>query len=520
MVPVYKHLPINTDSEESYAFAASALGECLNGHETCNNREDEFVPTRLLDVGKEGDAIVRIVHSRELSSDTYIALSHCWGPPETITTKLTRSNYVSYSRGVWFDDLPKTFRDAVTFTRALGCGYLWIDSMCIIQDDEEDWRQEAATMCQVYENSLITLAAASSSSGRGGLFYQFPRIEQSGIDANSDQPYTIFARSDMNHLFFDFPLMNRAWVMQERLLAPRTLYFTSQELVWECRTSTNCQCTPDAGGFVEKSLEFPRSLKLSPDMAGVSPQVIWHQVVSVYSRLKMTMPSDKLIAIHGVAQFMNRVRTCRYLGGVWEDSFAQDLLWAVGPSDVWSEKPLRPEEWRAPTWSWASVEREVTYNDDIEQSALERSLEVVRWPHIPKGVCWETSSSESQFTLRGVLVQTTVGEADIVVGSTPCLRADANDWNPSPGYTKDTEPLYCLRMMESEKAIYSLALRKVHSREGNVFERHGILVFEGDPTENNMVWNPRTVKSRFDRPLTKGYPVWWKEGVVADVTIA
>jgi hypothetical protein len=520
-VPVQKHVPVTTNSAESYSYATSSLSWCVDGHEACNSSKSDFVPTRLLAVGAEGDASVRVVEAGWLSVDKYFALSHCWGPPETITTRLTKATYDRYTTDIPLGELPKTFHDAVNFTRALGCEYIWIDSMCIIQNDKDDWNREAATMCQVYENALLTLAAASSSNGGGGLFYRPHRMESSGYDERTGSSYSLFARLEIDHHFFHFPLMKRAWVMQERLLAPRTLYFASQELVWECRQENHCQCTPGAGGFTEQEVDFPRALKFQPTMDGLSPQWLWHDVVGIYSRLDITKPGDKLIAIDGVAQFMRRSREARYWAGLWEDSFVPDLLWKVSVADSRSEKPLRPEKWRAPTWSWASVDRQVAYEEGVELSARAPKLEIVRWPRDPDNgfSVWKTPGPDSHITLRGVVVETTVGEADVVIGTTPCLRADSEEWQPSPGHTKDTEPLFCLRTMEGEPGLMSLALRRSTCGGRGLYERFGVLVFEGDVDQKYIVWNSRTRGNRKFMPMTSGFPVWWKDGQVREVTI-
>jgi hypothetical protein len=519
-VPVEEHVPTTTNSQDSYLFATSNLSWCVDGHEACRSSASDFVPTRLLAVGAEGDTSVRVVEARWLSVDKYLALSHCWGPPETITTRLTQATYDRYTTDIPLSELPKTFHDAVNCTRALGCEYIWIDSLCIIQNNKEDWLREAATMCQVYENALLTLAAASSSNGSGGLFYRPRRVELSGYDMSIGAPYSIFARLEIDHHYFHLPLTKRAWVMQERLLAPRTLYFTDQELVWECRQENSCQCTPlGGGGFTEQEADFPRALKFPPSMEGLSPQWAWHDVVGIYSRLDMTKPGDKLIAIDGVAQFMKRTRESRYWAGLWEDSFISDLLWTVAVGDSWSTRPLRPTDWRAPTWSWASVDRQVAYQEMVEQSGRAPKLEVVRWPRDPDSgfSAWKAPGPGSRVTLRGVVVETTVGAADMVVGTSPCLRADTEEWQPSPGHTKASEPLFCLRMMQGELGLMSLALRRVSSGGTGLYERFGVLVYEGEVDEEVRYLDMSTRRGTW--VVKGGFPVWWKDGEVKEVTI-
>ena len=109
----------------------------------------------------------------------YVTLSHCWGT-EGVILKTTKSNLEAFKHQLP-DTLPKTFSHAIAATRKLGVGYLWIDSLCIIQDDRGDWELESAQMHQVYQNALCNLAATSSSDGQGGLFFDRPRITRGQV---------------------------------------------------------------------------------------------------------------------------------------------------------------------------------------------------------------------------------------------------------------------------------------------------------------------------------------------------
>ncbi|KAJ4186394.1 hypothetical protein NW755_007689 [Fusarium falciforme] len=316
-VPLFDDLPTSTDSDESSDFALGALKECLGNHSLCENAPDGFLPSRLVEVLETS---VRVVDTHDLDpvQTKYLALSHCWGPPETITAQLNNETYEEYTKEIPAAALPKTFKDAIAVTRKLGYRYIWIDSLCIIQHNVECWIKEGSQMCQIYENSLVTLAAASSPSGQGGLFYNSPKIEITGTIPESGQEYRLFARFNFNHRFFDYPLMNRAWVMQERLLSPRTLYFTSQELVWECRSRNVCQCSPILGGFRAQVYGFPDNSKLQPTEAHLDTSALiskWYEVVEIYTQLKLSHPGDKLMAIDGIAQYMAPMRESQHFAG-------------------------------------------------------------------------------------------------------------------------------------------------------------------------------------------------------------
>lgn len=514
-------IPTSTDSAESCAFALDALKECLDNHSLCNNATDGFLPSRLVEIQESSVRVVKTLGLDPIQTK-YLALSHCWGPPESITAQLNDETYEEYTRQIPASALPKTFKDAITITRRLGYKYIWIDSLCIIQHNVECWIQEGSQMCQIYENSLLTLAAASSSSGQGGLFYNSPKVEITGTVPGSGQEYRLFARFNFNHRFFDYPLMNRAWVMQERLLSPRTLYFTSQELVWECRARNVCQCSPILGGFQAQVAGFPDNSKLQPVQAHLDTSALmskWYEVVEIYTQLRLSYPGDKLMAVDGIAQYMAPMRESQHFAGLWIDSFPSDLAWAV---DRFDDERLRVLEWRAPTWSWASLETKIVWYAKETSCAPEAHFGVEKWPRHGEGMQpWTESCQDSQIVLRGILVETTVAEADMVVNSSSCLSQDCAEWVPSDGHTQDDEPLYCLRLLEAEELLCSLVLRKSESQGQTLYQRHGLLLFQANPKQENDIWNTRDkLRSRWDRAKPQaGFPSWWVGGDLTSVTI-
>ncbi|EUC41130.1 hypothetical protein COCMIDRAFT_61418, partial [Bipolaris oryzae ATCC 44560] len=133
------------------------LRSCSEKHPQCSPLGDRPLPTRVIDVGDKNSSRIRLVvsHGR---LDRYIALSHCWGHSEPITT--TKDNLDRHiNEGVEIGDLPQTFRDAIEVVRALGFRYLWIDCLCIIQQDGEDWQREVTRMPEVYGNAAMTIAS-------------------------------------------------------------------------------------------------------------------------------------------------------------------------------------------------------------------------------------------------------------------------------------------------------------------------------------------------------------------------
>lgn len=148
---------------------------CNQKHGTCKSRlNNSYLPTRVLDVSREPDTIF-LYEPDESDRGPYLALSHCWGGTVPIMTKI--KTLESFKAGITMESFPKTFQDAISVTRQLQCRYLWIDSLCIIQDDAEDWRHEATRMADVYGNSYVTVAATASVNSYGGLFYRHDPLD-------------------------------------------------------------------------------------------------------------------------------------------------------------------------------------------------------------------------------------------------------------------------------------------------------------------------------------------------------
>lgn len=146
------------------------ISECVRSHKKCREGRQDFLPTRLLDLQAfQGSADVRLVSlALKHSEAEYITLSHCWGPPSKHPTTTSEDNLDQRMRRIAFDRLSQTCQDAIRITRNLDQRYLWIDSLCIIQDDEEDWAREAAVMAKIYGGSLCTFTALSSKDSTEG----------------------------------------------------------------------------------------------------------------------------------------------------------------------------------------------------------------------------------------------------------------------------------------------------------------------------------------------------------------
>lgn len=444
---IYTPTAENTNSEEIYKLARFWISKCTGPeHESCpnenfNNRLRHY-PTRLIELppydlgssqGANLDEIeVRLVESKDIVvlpvqyhddypefraqnqrsrtdriAGEYVTLSHCWG--EKQFTRLLRDNYKHFKTGIALKTLPLTFRHAIQFACRLSRAvrYIWIDSLCIVQDDKEDWLAESVQMYEIYRNSFCNLSATAASDSEQGLF--FPRDPQhlweNEVSLNTKElsdprsttrPHQylgiepLIKRCTIQDISFwdrtveDAPVNRRAWVLQERLLAPRILHFCQGQIAWECRHIDAAECRPHGVSHIElrsqevKLEESARLKGLIPDDYGPKPIAVepteasqaahknWKLVVERYSRTALTNSEDRLIAVAGIAELMSsRIgNELKYVAGMWEMYLASQLLWRV--NDVYKDGQLvlsnpsrRPTSYRAPSFSWVAVDAPV-----------------------------------------------------------------------------------------------------------------------------------------------------------------
>ena len=390
----------------------------MGSHHRCGSQHkvhgQTWHPKRVLDLNAPGPSHLALCEDEEIdAAHPYATLSHCWGKCRTI--RLLAENRAHLKREIVLDEFPLTFQDAVRIARSLGARYLWIDSLCINQDSEDDWLEQAPLMGMIYEHALFGVAAAFAESDDGGCFAETtselfePKsmkflsrsnkpmdIEGSVVEGvpvtlrgpvERDEPKGCeliewpFAQSQVVLIITHAPrlqwpstphLHTRAWTVQERLLSPRILRFGSEMLSWECTEMRATEVDPlpsfEAGPF--RSLA-PRVLSETQDQSQRKrgPDSLfkaWYDIVEEYSNGTLTQGGDRLIAISSVAQRMQGLMKCRYCAGIWEKRIEEQLLWTVWSGSPGAKPPraLRPNKWRAPSWSWASVMGKVLLRED------------------------------------------------------------------------------------------------------------------------------------------------------------
>ncbi|KAK3990670.1 heterokaryon incompatibility protein-domain-containing protein [Cladorrhinum sp. PSN332] len=399
-IPIGNELPSTTSSDTSLRWAIDQLQHCKENHKICYPYPyNQRAPTRLLDVSNER---IRLYEPPQSDRTPYVALSHCWGQTPFLRTLTT--NIDVHKDDIPRSFLPPTFRDAVRFTRKLNIRYLWIDSLCIIQDDPLDWECEASRMYDLYRGAFLVLSASHSNNAYGGLFTSFSSTHKSyTVPAPPPLEGLIFVRRMLTHPLRSIspyhqsreaplPAFTRGWIFQERLLSARTLHFNPHELFWECRQSNACQCTPSSSSIPPALLDhrttslerntqllarssFPKGLHSTESygwyMTPSEKTTSWHHLVEDYTKLQLSYEKDILPALGGLAwHFGCSGPPSQYLAGLWRNTLHRDLLWhtpTLGVNDKEAKrKQRRPTRWRAPSWSWASVLGPVEYLNTAE----------------------------------------------------------------------------------------------------------------------------------------------------------
>ncbi|KAG8531144.1 uncharacterized protein KY384_004502 [Bacidia gigantensis] len=362
-----------TGSDTSMQMLKGWLNECVIEHHACNASTEPEKPTRLLDLGGVGvTGSIRLVPGVEASSQCYATLSYCWGSEKALL--LTKSNIHAFEHNIEFDLLPKTFQDAVFICRKLDITYLWIDALCIIQGADGDWNDEASRMGSVYAGSIITLAAEQAESSRDGLLHHRSPLRQQDCRILHSATHTIIASA--NSFCYEpgcgpgkCRLDTRGWVLQERLLSPRTAYFGPNGIHWECRWGALCENQPffleKPGIFDDRHQESQikgaheafytlQDLRSRPDDL-LRFQTSWTYLLEVYSLTDLTFASDRLVAIAGITSVFQSRLTLQASFGLWLPFFTTELLWTTDQATWKDSRHSRRKIDYAPTWSWVSV---------------------------------------------------------------------------------------------------------------------------------------------------------------------
>ncbi|KAF2437749.1 HET-domain-containing protein [Karstenula rhodostoma CBS 690.94] len=363
--------------------ARTWLHHCLQNHSTCGSLNTcVSLPTRLVAVGSS-TRNPYLYTSGSGEKGSYLALSYCWGKGESLKT--TKNTLDQLKTGFVLESLPKTCQDAIVVARQLDVRYIWIDRLCIIQDDGDDWIQESASMYSVYANALLTLAALHSRGGDAGLYtysttHAFKNATAiSEVELSSGRKGMVVARRYYNICeelpFIHGPpttdedpwppayLESRLWTLQEIALSRRVLWFARGELAWSCKEGTACECFPQPTSTNPDDLPSHIWSNLAPESQQDKKDwlPIWYRYIEEATQRLVKEETDRLPAVAGMASAMKHHIGRRYIAGHWEVDIEKSLLWMIEEEKEFryeSTAQLPPlKQYYAPSWSWASISR-------------------------------------------------------------------------------------------------------------------------------------------------------------------
>jgi hypothetical protein len=292
-----------------------------------------------------------------------------------------KSNISERLSGFSMEELPRTLKDAVRTARALGVDYLWIDAICIIQDDSEDWSKEASRMGKIYNHAYLTIAATNSESSFDGFLQDRELSSRAslGFTLKGVQPTrSPTAVNEKGIIHFRYPpetgvgdhlsrcaWNRRGWTLQENLLSTRTLYFTKEVVYYECAASHKVENPGYKLPAPQKISVFPtipEDLPLTERMERREEQLSnWYRIVQQYAKRSLSCPSDKLPALEGLAASLSDLIQDVYIYGLWESDLHRGLLWQT------ADAKTPRGGYRAPTWSWAARDGYVSWDESTLQ---------------------------------------------------------------------------------------------------------------------------------------------------------
>ncbi|OIW32526.1 HET-domain-containing protein [Coniochaeta ligniaria NRRL 30616] len=385
-------------SEVYFELAKNWLERCRTNHSACNSNEPPELPTRVIDVGLAKDSTnLRILSSQGLRAE-YLALSHCWGG--RITPVLTTETLAVFKEALPYAELSPNFQDAITIARRLGFRYLWIDSLCIIQDSRADWEHESGRMAAVYGDATLTISAMASSASNVGILTPRPSSESVPMPTTlplflgNDRPEVVMVeRADpeeesLDTLYHKGPLSGRGWTLQESILSRRHLYFGARQIYWKCPDSLQSAdgiCArfkaPDKEyKAISHVMHAKHAQQEKDDMLDKSALLReYYELVQDYSRRRLTQESDKLPAFSCLARRFQDALAAQYVAGLWSTDLERGLLWK---QEVRFCRHVT--SYRAPSWSWAVTDALIVFDQGGPFPPSSLKMKILEYNVVPR----------------------------------------------------------------------------------------------------------------------------------------
>ncbi|KAI3581763.1 heterokaryon incompatibility protein-domain-containing protein [Fusarium oxysporum f. sp. albedinis] len=371
-LPISTRPPPDTNyGEKDFDLIRSWFATCHDHHEGCRVTTAELIsedyeailPTRLIDIDRIAEGVVTLVDTTG-TRGSFCALSYCWGSSkQKRTTKTTLSEH---QNGIDINELPQVFKDAIRITHEIGLRYLWVDSLCIIQDDEEDWSTEANRMSEVYQNADLVIAAAGAYDPTEGCFLKrktsaFPPLLISTIPTTEDfeESKSIWVQEYVpGRGPSRGPLQTRGWTLQETILARRSIHFMPSGMYWRCQELKADERIGEPVIHINDWLSFLTDFSSKKEHRLLAKHTDdWLSLLTNFSKRQLSKKEDRLIAIQGLVNVISNMTKlhCGYHKGIFIDRIPEQILWTLRRLYV-DEKMDKGETWDgAPTWSWAHI---------------------------------------------------------------------------------------------------------------------------------------------------------------------
>jgi hypothetical protein len=432
-------LDASTGSWQSFDLAARWLDKCRSSskHQDCQKAYRETsprLPTRVIDLSSYPN--LRLVETSGTRS-IYCALSYCWGGPGLNLTT-TQANISKHKEEMPLNSLPLFIQEILVAAKALNYRYIWIDALCIIQDDPDDWDREASKMRDVYANADLTISSLTAKDCQEPLFHSrglyttrpipfdiwIPKVKRQELEDKVIHQYAIYPSYLMESgNYSDFsggdeiaesaPITSRGWVLQEQMLSTRMLYFGGNCLVWECL----CLATPDIDpshiisprthiGLGVHSYQ-KRQVQGVTDPHDIchdlnfQPYGIWKSLLTSYTARHLTKPSDRIPAFLAISKYLENAIGGEFIGGVWKGEKLLDSL-------AWNVESADSKQAKAPSWSWASV------NQIIDFNFVRRGWHVMATTPLATVVSFDVQANQSQSHISGsITLRTTLHQKKV-----------------------------------------------------------------------------------------------------------
>ncbi|KAK0714400.1 heterokaryon incompatibility protein-domain-containing protein [Apiosordaria backusii] len=371
---------------------------CEKHHANCRSDSSQPAVTDIILIDAQDHCLVQFPVAPK-----YTTLSYVWGVlPDILETRISNFASLQLPNALLGPDvlgrLPRTIQDAIKVTREMGERYLWVDRLCIVQDDEANKAQQIASMASIYANSEFTIIAADGADANSGLqgissprtFPTLPVLELAPDCHMRPGPETEEAR-------YFAPWHNRAWTFQERLLSRRSLIFFRGSVIWQCKTSIWAEgvagepdgIAPDDTWRTENKrpahLAFDRHFMLQLETPSRPDFRHFEGLVRQYCRRKMTYQADGLRAFSGILDVLSRTYDGGFLYGMPKMFFDVAMLWEPLPGAKPRLVAPGSNALLFPSWSWAAFQGSVANNlsDDISRSPPAIDLSpVVKWYNV------------------------------------------------------------------------------------------------------------------------------------------